>query len=79
MAYKIEKNIKPPMIKKTGAPNKYPFNEMNIGESFISGEYSQKNWNKLANAARNWAKYQDDEYVFQLAREGDNIRIWRIK
>jgi hypothetical protein len=83
MNYKIEKNIKQPEVnspRKKGMRNKYEFGEMEIGDSFVFGEYSLKDYNKLANAARNWANYHNNGYVFQLAKTEDNkIRIWRIK
>lgn len=83
MNYKIEKDIKPPEVNKKGVVkkrNKYPFADMKIGDSFVTVEYSAKDWNRLANAARSWARYQGNGYEFTLGKTEDNkIRIWRTK
>jgi len=76
--FKIEKGIKhsPPKTCK-----KYPFEEMEIGDSFIiNKEYSRENMALAGNAARSWNKKSEKNYVFSTRKTKNNqIRIWRIK
>ncbi len=54
---------------------KYPFKYMEIGDSFIIGEYKIKN----SNAARSWAAYRGNNWKFAQRKTKDNkIRIWRV-
>jgi len=76
MKYKIEKEIKRP---KPGTCRKYPFNKMEVGDSFIIGEYTREAMCRCSNAARNWAKKVENGYRFSVRKTEDgNVRIWRI-
>jgi len=72
--FKIEKNINIPTKRKC---TKYPFPDMDVGDSFIAGEYSRILMSKYSNAARNWAKSSDSNWKFTVRKIGDTIRIWR--
>ena len=78
LGYEINKNIPIP-VSGIGRPRKYPFKEMNIGDSFIIYEkYSRLNMSLMGNAARNWSKKGNYGYKFTLKKTEDNkIRIWR--
>lgn len=77
-AFLIEKNIP---ITKHIRKSKYPFKDMDIGDSFIiSEEYSDHELRLKSNAARRWLKSSGTNYKFTLRKTEDNkIRIWRIK
>ena len=78
MEYKIEKGIE--LIPKRKSGCKYPFGDMNVGDSFIYDEYSRKNQCLISNAARNWVKKAQNNWIFAVRKTEDNkIRIWRIK
>lgn len=78
---KIEKGIEIPTRRKSCC--KYPFREMEIGDSFIVDElYSRETMSLLSSHARNWKNRSPDckHYLFSLRKvEGNKIRIWRIK
>lgn len=76
MKYAIEKNIAIPGIS---GPQKYPFREMKVGDSFIINDYSRLSMQKAGNAARNFAKKAGLNIKFCSRKEGDKIRIFRIK
>ena len=77
-SYKIEKDIP---LQKQIRFTKYPFREMEVGDSFIiSDNYSRYEMTLKSNAARNWANMSGLDYKFALRRTEDGkIRIWRTK
>lgn len=83
MEYKIESSIEMPTRFSYGKGRfcKYPFGQMNIGDSFIiSEEYSRESMSKYSNAARNFGKTQNPVMKFSTRKvEGSKIRIWRVK
>lgn len=76
--YKIEKGIP---IPKVGRTRKYPFQEMEIGDSFLyDKEFSRENMTLISNAARAWSNKGNYGYKFTVHKTEDNkIRIWRVK
>ena len=78
MDYKIEKNI--PITK--GKKSKYPFKEMEVGDSFECGEYSPKLMRRISATMRMFSKQTKgfEKYKFTVKRINDNkIRVWRIR
>jgi hypothetical protein len=79
---KIEKNIQIPKSKGAGAPLKYPFNKLNIGDSFFIpfNKDSKLNLgNSLRISAILWAKRNNPKIRFTTRSSNGGIRIWRIK
>ncbi len=81
MKYKIEKNIDinnyPP---RRGSVSQYPFDKMEVGDSFICGEYSKKYMIRMANLVRNNPTLKKLGYKFSFRKLSDgNIRCWRVK
>jgi hypothetical protein len=74
--FKIEKGIEfnPP---KTNT--KYPFGQMEVGDSFIAGEYTRNSMSKFGSSARNYAKKAKNNFKFATRKENDMVRIFRIK
>lgn len=74
---KIEKNV---LIPKKTTCKKYPFEEMEVGDSFIIGDYTRELMSKYFNAANNWSKKGKYGYKFSVRKTDDcKVRIWRIK
>ena len=67
MKIKIEKGI---LIPKK--PNKYPFDKMEIGDSFFVDE-------KRINLYQHARKYKNEnkKFAFTIKEEGTGVRIWR--
>lgn len=78
MSIKIEKGIDIPE-KKVGKKRKYPFDKMEVGDSFLydKEKYSRKVLNKLNTCARVYGKSRDVKFSFR--KQGDFLRCWRIK
>ena len=71
--YKIEKNV--PLIQPRGPKYKYPFTEMEIGDSiFVAGQNPQGG---AAVAARAYGRRNTK--TFATASYEGGIRIWRVK
>jgi len=79
--FKIREGIKLP---KKESYRKYPFSDMEIGDSFIVGKYSRYLMTNCLNAARNWAKQSDRNWEFaarkiEYEKSGTyTIGIWRV-
>lgn len=78
--YIIEKNIPVPPRAKF-RKGRYPFREMEVGDSFTFNlEYSRENMSLASNAGRSWGKTQTPVKKFIVRKTEDNrIRIWRIE
>ena len=79
MEYKIEKGI--PLPKNTrGRKLKYPFAEMEVGDSFDCGEYKYNKAGSVSTSARTWAMKNKKEWKFRVAKtEYNTLRIWRYE
>jgi len=80
--YKIEKNV--PMPVGRGS-QKYPWDQMKVGDSIVGGDY-----NSLLNSAKSWAARHKKNWQFICRRdthiEGNGkkmpnglFRIWRVE
>ena len=74
--FKIEKGIQ---LTPSQTNQKYPFFEMEVGDSFIiSDVYTSEEMNRCGNASRSWAKQRGNGRKFALRKTDKNeIRIWR--
>jgi len=75
MAYVIEKNIPAPKVRKAG--KRYPFGDMEVGDSFNAGVLSYADRGRLSSAATQHAKYYGKKFTTRTDDDG-NIRCWRI-
>lgn len=73
--FKIEKNVEiPGGAGSVGVRNRYPFPDMEVGDSFfVPGEQGSK----AGPAAHTWGRVHGRKFMTQ--KEGDGVRIWRIK
>ena len=72
MIFEIEKNIAIPKIDKTrvGRKTKYPFRQMEIGDSFVAPK-------NAISAAQTHSMRHKEKFATRTI-DADNIRIWRI-
>jgi hypothetical protein len=68
-AYKIEKNVPFPAYVGGRGNRKFPFSEMEIGDSIVIPTKSK-------NAAYSWAKLHSRKFTIQPV-DADTIRVWR--
>jgi len=78
MEFKIEKEVKIPS-KFERYMSKYPFGEMEVGDSFIAGEPTKQVLARVSNAATRWAKQNANGHVFTCRTTNDGVRIWRTR
>jgi len=73
---KIEKNVPIPNKKRSGRKTKYPFDKMEIGDSFFTDNILPI---ALYQAAHHWNKRSGNKYRWKAYKEGEfGARIWRI-
>jgi len=73
MNYKIEKDIPIPS-------GEFPFQDMEVGDSFIAGDFSESLRSKITSRAHAFKKLNncmDNKYITKNV--GNKIRVWRIK
>jgi hypothetical protein len=68
--FKIEKKVPIPARTTT---QKYPFRDMEVGDSFVATDGG-----KSVLVAASAFTRRNPEYRFTTRKEGDGIRIWRI-
>lgn len=71
----IDKKIPiPPHSPRSGAPRKYPLNEMNIGDSFLwPGAPSR------VVSAVSWYGKRNPPAKFTVRKVDGGVRVWRVK
>jgi hypothetical protein len=79
--FEIEKNV--PIFTKHKKEPKYPFNEMEVGDSFLVTTSNEKEKFIVRAAAYAFAKYQNKKtggnIKFKTASvENGDVRVWRI-
>ncbi len=79
---KIDKNIKCPEVGSNphkASNQKYPWDEMEVGDSLFFKGYSFYNQNKYGTVARAWARRNRPNWKFITRRDGDGVRVFRVK
>lgn len=74
MTYEIEKNI--PVPEKEGP--KYPFKQMEVGDSFFVECQGFDAYRKIANAANSFQRRCDMPIKFTVRMLTEGVRVWRI-
>jgi hypothetical protein len=81
--YKIEKGIDIPKSTnngKRGNPRRYPFDKMEIGDSFfVESKNLSKARNSITSCAAIYTKKHNPEAKFMSLTIENGIRVWRIK
>lgn len=73
MSYEIEKGVPVPEQTGRGRSLKYPFPDMEIGDSILTETRS------AFHAASNWASRQKNGWKFISKKVEGGFRIWRTK
>lgn len=80
MNYTIEKGIPLPLRHTTGVKGrhaKYPFKDMQIGDSFVTT--CKDSGRSLILTSKKYAQKYSPQTTFTTAKVGENtIRIWRV-
>lgn len=78
---RIEKNI--PIKKKNGFGTQYPWNKMEIGDSFYlkipKGVKYTTYQSSVLTTARSWSLYNNQDAKFSSRKEDKGFRIWRVR
>lgn len=77
-SFKIEKNV-PEMDSLKGGLRKYPFNDMEKGDSFDAGEYDRKKMQSIYGSIYFYIKQKGNSKKKFSCRKTENgtMRIWR--
>ena len=82
--FKVEKGVQLPP-QRTGRPaggTKYPWNDMEIGDSFFSqateGRNPKEHGDRVTRAGNNWAKRRKPGVRFAFRTVEGGTRIWRV-
>ena len=73
-AYELDKNV--PMPK---ASSKYPFEDMDVGDSFFVADGDDENWKTLRKmrGASNWASKKFPDTKYSVRKVDNGVRVWR--
>jgi hypothetical protein len=75
----IEKNVPLPIRVK---PSKYPWAEMQVGDSFLflpqDGESTRDTQLRACNAASQWGRRHTTRFTVRTLKDG-NVRVWRVE
>lgn len=75
--YEIEKGVQIPDSRwQRGRPRKYPFSEMEVGDSFVVQPTERK---PAITSADQWAKYHKNGAKFVSRFVDGVVRIWRVE
>lgn len=74
MEYKIEKNVPMVVLRKPGF-SKYPFAQMQIGDSFVAPLEERR---RISSAATHYGKNHNSKFHIRKITE-KQIRIWRTE
>lgn len=69
---KVEKGITVPRVRRY---TKYPFDKMEVGDSFYCDGATR---NSIASSASRYARNKGQGKKFTIRKEGNGCRCWRI-
>ena len=75
MKYVIEKNV--PLVRLGHHTTKYPFAEMQVGDSFLA-KCEKANAPTVTRAATQWGKRNGVKMVTRYDKENCGVRVWRV-
>lgn len=77
----IEKNIPVPNAPRFGgapANTRYPFREMEVGDSVLIETFGRGNQSPAAFAMRKYASRSGKKFTLRTIEAGGFIRVWRL-
>ena len=80
MDFILEKGVPISRPKSSKEQKKYPFKEMQVGDSFLTEKYSAKAMRKINTAAYHYRdKHTEPKPKFAIRKTEDGMmRIWRV-
>ncbi len=78
MAYEIEKGIPIPNQYRGGTKRKYPFNDMEVGDSFLVLCSKKRSKNVSASLKGSTRRTKDMSFITRYISTEGGVRIWRI-
>jgi hypothetical protein len=77
--YKICSDIKiPERLNDRRTVCKYPWDKMNVGDSFYIEGYTTAKQTQLQSNGSDWARRNNHLVKFATRKEGDGIRVFRV-
>lgn len=76
---KIEDGIEIPPRRGGGAPPKYPFGKMKVGQSIFFPNEEKGSQSTPAMAAYSYARLKGNKIRFEARIEEGGVRIWRVE
>jgi len=81
--FKIEKNVPIPARRGGGPPNKYPWRDMEVGDSFFvpaNGKSRNALMRALTSSTQSKSLARDGlKFTARTDAEANGVRVWRIK
>jgi hypothetical protein len=74
MSFKIEKNVAIPASVRTGGKSKYPWNELDVGDSFFVPGAKVSTFYTLTTGQNK----KDPGKRFIARKDGEGVRVWRV-
>jgi hypothetical protein len=75
---KIEKNVPVPESRARKGNSKYPFPDMEEGDSFFIIGYSREKMQSISSCGRTWFQKNKPDFTIISRKEGDGIRFWCV-
>ena len=83
MNYTVEKDIPIPRRKQGGKAiltyPVYPFNSMELGDSFFVPNYSRDKMQRLTIAGRSYFKKMNKKLTVTTRKQDEGFRVWVVK
>ena len=82
--FKIEKDVELPRSRLGRHNQKYPFEDMEVGDSFFAPANGLERGvlgSRINNAARPFGKRHDMKFTVRIVEEkqGEGVRVWRVE
>lgn len=78
--FKIEKGILYEEVKKSNrGKSKYPFSKMEVGDSFVVCDYTEKKRSVMASQVSAYGKKYMNGAKFKCCNHNGKLRVWRVK
>ena len=79
MDYKVEKKQIVPILNGRKCTCKYPWNNMDVGDSFLVKGYTEAKQSSILASGQKWSKRNNKLIKFASRKEYNGIRIFRTQ
>jgi len=77
MSFEIEKNVPPPVGYNRRPRSAYPFDKLEVGDSFVVGLDGRRSWCFIFSAIQEAQLKHQIKIATRLLEDG-NRRVWRV-